>query len=278
MEAFLSILTAIGLITLALVPHEAAHAVAAINRGIKIKEAGLGLPWGPRLYFNVPGINFPITITAALVGAYVDTTEEGERMMKALPASEKAVIYGAGIIANLMTALLGYAVYQLVLLDTIELKYVLVSLIMWFAAALMWRFRKWVALVGIPLAGLAIIGYLAYILWPSFSQDFAYAVTHGGASVDGGGTRLLSAIGLVALISKFTAIPHLILWFILISAIFGISNVLPFRWLDGGLIFNNLYKKITGRELPVNFTKFTGVLLISLSVIAVWGDISALFL
>ena len=274
MEIAIGIFAGIALITLALIPHEAAHAVACINRGVEIKEAGLGLPWGKRLYFNVPWLSFPLTITAVPLGAYVDTTEDGEKTMKALPASEKAVIYGAGVLANIVIALLAFAIYQLVMSDVISVKLILVALVSWFVAALMWRFRKWVAFVAMPLVGLAILGYLIHSFWPAFSQDFVYAATHGGANVEGGGNKLLSIIGIVALISQHTAIPALILWYILISAILGITNVLPMKWLDGGAIFTNLYKRVTGREFPKPVLTASGILLIFLSLIAVWSDIT----
>lgn len=84
--------------------HEAAHAVAMRGHGVKVEEAGIGLPFGPRLVLKPTRRRpFALSLSPLVVMAYVRADEEGLERIGSLRYRDRAWINGAGIVANLVT-------------------------------------------------------------------------------------------------------------------------------------------------------------------------------
>lgn len=95
---------ALGIILLimAIMVHEAGHAIAMMHRGVEIKEAGLGMPITGklRLTLHLRSLPFPLVITPALIGAYVLPSDRGQRQLETMSYKDRASCYAAGVIMN----------------------------------------------------------------------------------------------------------------------------------------------------------------------------------
>lgn len=87
-----------------LVSHEAGHAFALRRYGVPITEAGLGLPFGPRLVFQPTERRpFRLSFSLLLIGAYVTPDEDHAKRLEDLPYIDQAWWAGAGIAVNIVT-------------------------------------------------------------------------------------------------------------------------------------------------------------------------------
>lgn len=88
---------------LALVVHEAGHAIAMMRRGVDIEEAGIGLPVkGLTFRLRLPFVPFPIALSPLLIAAYVKPSRRGELDLRMMSRKDQVVCYGAGIVMNLV--------------------------------------------------------------------------------------------------------------------------------------------------------------------------------
>lgn len=110
----MSILIMILLLSLLILVHEAGHFFAARAFGIKVDKFGFGLPVGPTLYSKKVG-DVEILIHAFLLGGYVsfpdddkncDLPQDSPERFINKPTWQRAVVVSAGVIANILCALL----------------------------------------------------------------------------------------------------------------------------------------------------------------------------
>ena len=109
----MSIIIMILLLSLLILVHEAGHFFSARAFGIKVEKFGFGLPVGPTLFSKKVG-DVEILVHAFLLGGYVAfpdddkdcdlPTDSPDRFVNK-PAWQKAVVVSAGVIANVICAL-----------------------------------------------------------------------------------------------------------------------------------------------------------------------------
>src|SRR3989344_3303693 len=95
----------LGLFIACIIAHEFGHAIVMNRYGIRLSDAGIGLPWGPYItlpkkWFAWVEKDFEVRIYLLLLGAYVNPVNE--KVICALPYETKAHVFGAGIIANFL--------------------------------------------------------------------------------------------------------------------------------------------------------------------------------
>ena len=110
----MSILIMILLLSLLILVHEAGHFIAARAFGIKVEKFGFGLPVGPTLFKTKWG-ETEILVHAFLLGGYVSFPDDEkdsdipadspERFINK-PIWQRAVVVSAGVIANVICAIL----------------------------------------------------------------------------------------------------------------------------------------------------------------------------
>ena len=102
------------LISLLILVHELGHFMSARMLGIKVDKFGFGLPFGPTLFKGKLG-DTEILIHALLLGGYVafpdddpDTEKEKkpEELFKNKPIWKRTIVVSAGVIANMICAIL----------------------------------------------------------------------------------------------------------------------------------------------------------------------------
>jgi len=109
----MSIIIMILLLSLLILVHEAGHFWAARAFGIKVDKFGFGLPIGPTLYSKKVG-DVEILVHAFLLGGYVafpdddkecDLPQDSPERFINKPMWQRAVVVSAGVIANILCAL-----------------------------------------------------------------------------------------------------------------------------------------------------------------------------
>ena len=211
----------IVLILLAMVVHELSHGMIMRKYGIKVPEAGLGLPISclPSLAIRVSP-TFTFKIHPFLLGAYVMPVEEAR--IEKLSYLKKAHIYGAGIIANFIMGFLMMIPWVIVKIVkqpetwAASLPILLVLILLTF---ILWRFSRKMSAYVFPFLGVVMAGYLA---WSIISV--------------GAKESLMGPVGLVTMALGFASFYQVMMWGALISVGFAMTNLLPFLPLDGGII------------------------------------------
>ena len=109
----MNILIMILLISLLILVHELGHFMSARMLGIKVDKFGFGLPFGPTLFKGKLG-DTEILIHALLLGGYVafpDDDPESEKeskpeeLFKNKPIWKRTIVVSAGVIANMICAI-----------------------------------------------------------------------------------------------------------------------------------------------------------------------------
>ena len=110
----MSILIMILLLSLLILVHEFGHYIAARAFGIKVEKFGFGLPVGPTIFKTKWG-ETEILVHAFLLGGYVSFPDDEkdsdipadspERFINK-PIWQRAVVVSAGVIANVICAIL----------------------------------------------------------------------------------------------------------------------------------------------------------------------------
>ena len=103
----MAVLNVLGQLLLAVLFHEAGHAVAAIRLGFRVKGFAIGIPFWPKAKFVVRG--YEVTVSPWLIGAGVDIADADYFRQSWW---KKVIVAVAGPLANVVLAVLG-AIYIL---------------------------------------------------------------------------------------------------------------------------------------------------------------------
>ncbi len=264
----MNIVFIIGILVLNIIIHELAHALAMIKHGIAIEEISIGIKVGFIPHFvkkcevvlkNGKKLCFNLILSPFLLGAYVKPVNGKE--IDELSYKQKASIFGAGVIANLILGFIFLIPFmivgQLAAVGAINItKIVLVFSLSIVSTGLLLKWSRQFSMI-IPILGVAS---LAFIGW-SFIKF-------------GAGKTLVSPIGIIAIASSATSIFEALLLGVAISFGIGMTNMLPIFPFDGGLIFLSLLEKWFGKKKWLDIFKVIGIgLLLLLITVAIASDI-----
>jgi len=255
-----AIIVVIIALIIAVAVHELGHALAMRSRGVDIEECGLGWPIGslPCLFqCQLPGKYSRTTfkVHLFLLGAYVKPTTYGLILKERLPLKDKAIIMGAGVLANIMLSLF------LNMVLTMKSGSIAGVGVYIFLLALVWLGRVWFSRFLVPLAGL----FVMYLLISGILQAPTESVA--------------GPVGIVDIVGK--SIGELSLWTFIntvsfISFCLGSMNVLPLPPLDGGVIVNDLIGKYS-EKFQKYHQSFGSLAFISLLILALSSDCLRIF-
>lgn len=234
--------------------HELGHAFAFRAKGIKLDTIAIGFgkkTW-PHLSFSVPyfGPQAVFRIHPIIIGGYVTPVEGFEEKMKDLPYHDKTMIYGAGIVANLMLGVVMVSLYQnfVVGSDNAHLFLVRDALVV----ALIYFGRQLIASYLIPVVGIPFLCFVAYLTFTTPIEQQGGPVAIVRQAVDEGFKKNLYFFGLT-------------------SFSLAIINALPLSMLDGGRIMRSVIQKLIP-SLENFYLVSTSILLALLIIWALLSD------
>lgn len=245
------------LIELSIVCHELGHAIAMRKMGVEFDRFSIGFPIPkiPAIRFSFRGVQ--IVISPILLGGFVQATSLGNEQMDTLSYDQQALIYGAGIIGNILFSgviLIGFYLGSPShdFFRTLGAVAVLAGI---------WFFRRIFCSYIILFLGFIEAGYI-----------FAIPFLHQGSA-------LVGPIGIYAMAIKSSSTVSLgILMAAAISIAFAITNALPFIPFDGGKIFLAFLKLRIHRPRWESFVTIAGVtIVLVLFGWAFYNDIAKLF-
>ncbi len=258
------------LIVLAILFHEAGHALAMRRHGIVVSELGIGLPFGPRIEIESEflkrlfGERFRLVFTLALIGAYVLARDIA--FEERLTLSQRCHIYGAGVIGNLVFIMVIWTVLVALIfllpgqfpgITPDPLKGILIIVAASGACFLLVVFSRQISQWIFPIISMVAIILLAKWIFNAPMTEFANAM---------GGPVLLGKITA----DMSTDLVNTLLFGAFISFGIGVTNLLPFWPLDGGQII----QAIAEAHIPgglARFTKYLGAFLTGVLVIGSLG-------
>jgi membrane-associated protease RseP (regulator of RpoE activity) len=202
--------------------HELGHALAMRSRGIRVEETGLGFPVPklPRIaftFFRGSASPLRVVISPLLLGAYVRPRKEDIERQEALPYHDQALIFGAGVLANLLFGLATMATWDL-LSGNIEK-----ALVLTWLGAILWMGRKQFCSYFIPFLGAV------------FLLAFLAAIFNHGAHM-GGPISIFREAG------KTRGIEDAFKFGFAISLDLALLNMLPIYPLDGGRLMAAVFR------------------------------------
>lgn len=234
-------------VLIALAAHEAAHAVVMHRLGVRINQAGLGLPLSPVLTIPPRGRRtFALTLSPWLVAAYVHPHPDDHKKLEQLPYRDQAWAYNAGIVVNLTLGLAVGGVMRLVLDGTVR------GLVMLGLAAAVWFGQRLVCAYVLPALAVPVLVWVGYLLAQTWSQG----ETGAGFSSMGG----LLEPGVAGAVGMFAAL----------NLSIGVMNMLPLMPLDNSKVLEMVLRqwmRMRGRALTAYRTSgaiaMLGLLLLS---------------
>ncbi|PIS40590.1 MAG: hypothetical protein COT26_02565 [Candidatus Kerfeldbacteria bacterium CG08_land_8_20_14_0_20_43_14] len=210
--------------SLAIIIHELGHLFAMKKCGVEVEEICFG--FFPSIF---PSITFParfigentsITISLFILGGYVWPSESGKLTLEVLPYKDRAVIYGSGIIWNLIIGFAVFAFYDF-----------------WFS-------QDWLHAIH-----LLLIGYLIFLLRKELCRYFfpifgplvlmvtAWAIFFLlPLSSQGGPVLMVQEASRMNVAEAFKFVASL-------SLGLGLANMFPLVFFDGGRIMLDLIRK-----------------------------------
>lgn len=253
----------IFLIMVALLVHELSHGKAMRKYGIEVPEAGLGLPipYLPSLAIRLSN-DFTFRIHLFLLGAYV--SPKNEKRIKNLSYRERAHIYGAGIMANIIMGLA--MIILLMVVDMIKRPEGIAHdcLMIALCSALIlvfWKFGGKISAYVLPLLSPAMMGYL---IWSVFS--------HGAKE------SLMGPIGIFTLGYGFSNPYQVLIYGAIVSIGLALTNLLPFWPMDGGRILTDFFKDrfCLGEGFEKGVSTAGLILTVALVILVFFSDITRL--
>lgn len=242
------------LLVLALVVHEAGHAIAMTRRGIEIKEAGIFFPVGKaRLTFRPKFLPYPLVIGVIPLGAYVQPTKKGQRQLEAMSYKEQAICYSAGIITNIAFGCALIVVASVIKLLTQEGGSLTMMWICLGVAVITLLFRRFISVI-MPILGILSLALIVLLTIQSFDNL-------GGP---------VAIVGIVAEMS--TSWVNAIIVGGVISASIGQFNMIPFYPLDGGRVINALFEKWGWKTFGKYFRAVTLLIFIAFFLFVIVHD------
>ena len=265
----MTVLILVVLVFLGICLHEAGHVLAMRSRKVQIEEVGFG--FGPALFsFRsdrwLPGTKLFLKLFP--VGAYVRPTDGEYERMLSLPIKDQALIYGAGIMANIFFGAFLLALSLILPPHHNLTARMVVGLGAVFVSLVIWRLRYFFCAVGIPLLGLVIAPIFFWQFWKEPVKNFGV-----------GATDVLSDIGSMANSNVEALIVSAA-----ISIILGIIQAMPVMPLDGGRVVLAWINRVAPQKDGVVGTlklvwMLSGVIvIIALSVLPILVDLGKLAL
>lgn len=239
------IVTAVALLV-GLAVHEAAHALVMRKLGVRVVEAGLGLPIWPVLRIRRNG--FTWTVSPWLLGAYVKPADDDQDKLEALPYRDASWYLNAGVVANLLLAAGLYAVTA----ETIRRAVIAGSL-----ASVVWLARRWIAAAILPALAIPALVFIGYAL--------AYSWSHGSSGVGYAGLLDIAPHDPIGA-ARFVASMSLSL---------AVLNTIPVFPLDNAKVVNRLIHQWVGCRTARTFQSVGQVLIAVTIAAAVTSDVYA---
>lgn len=250
---------AFGILVLiiALILHEAGHAVAMTRRGVEIKAVGLGLPFSKKLRLTLRSrfLPYPFVITPFLLGAYVQPTEKGMEQLKQLSYKDQAVCYTAGIIVNIVSGALVLGVvammYQVTGYDEWG-RAGWIAVIAGVTALVFVVFRRAVSQI-LPLLSVTVLVLLVYLLVGSLN------------SVGG-------PVAVVEMVTSGSDIRESLWVGGIMSLNLAFLNMLPIVPLDGGRVISSYLDTRGKKRVSVAFQGSTALVALVLFSFVIVSD------
>lgn len=258
--------------------HELGHFVAMRRKEVGIAEVGAGLPLGPRFSYepksgSFAGIRFSFFPLAFILGAVVKETREGAKKMSTLDYRSKALIFGAGPLANLIIGCVLLIVYSVL--------FVLIR------DHTLWGFHGWltyfsivitkpdvyIPLVAIPLLWFGRKQFCVYLA-PIVSAFLAIWVVRYfmSAGFSGAMSQVVGPIGFYTVVSQEVRdIAEAIHTVAMLSIFLGAINFLPIFPLDGGLLYMSILEKFSAPLWLKKSFKFAGLAIFVIFLVLVLG-------
>ena len=265
---------------LSVIGHEFAHLISMQNKGVAVREFGIGMKKGPRISFlpktgRFAGIRFSFYLLTFWLGAFNDADES----LLTLPYKDRALVFCAGPFANIHFGCLLYILlfastvyprlcaydtsgwgiekwmlypYYLILSSPYLWGSIVTIIILWFG-------RKFVSAYLAPVFGIVLLALLFCSIHNEGAVEYFSDVT--------------GPVGFVAGLPEMaTDMWSAVEWAAVLSIGLGAINLLPIYPLDGGFILLPIVEKILPRF--VKFYKKSGlVLLIALMAFVIGKDI-----
>lgn len=235
-----------------LVAHEAAHALVLRRLGGDIKEAGLGLPFPPRIRVKVPsgradGRRLVVSLSPWLLGAYVVPDDDSVRLTETAPYRERAWFLGAGVVANLV--LTNVALVAIAAMNGAWWSAAAVA----GATALLWAGRKLLTAY-MPWLGVPVLALLAWLMARSFGQPAGPAATAELLSrADGPQSVLVLSAAVGLSLALFNCVP-----------------VYPF---DGGRVMDAVLQGRFGQKVSERFRGATAAVAVGFILYTLVSDL-----
>jgi membrane-associated protease RseP (regulator of RpoE activity) len=252
---------AVLLIILSIAAHEFGHACAMKSIDVRFDEAGLGIPIPrvPCLRLSFKRNGKPpliLCLHPLMLGAYVKVPADEQAKLDALPYKDKAFIFGAGILANLIFAgvlLTGanfaYFGFTIVAMLT-DTRFIVTAGITLFLIL----FPKFFCRYLVPVLGLAMLGL---VIWAVLNDPLK---------------SLAGPIGIGKMVANFSvSIMMAVNMGAIVSLALATCNALPFYPLDGGLIAGCILQKSGAGPRVMRVFRIAGITAFVLLVAAAFS-------
>lgn len=219
--------------------HEFGHLVAMRRVGMEVDTLAVGVRWGPYIEIEseflrrYAGPKFKLVLSPLVLAGYVKASDSEQE--EKLRDDEKALVYGGGVIANILLTLFIFCIVAVVvawksgggsIAANIPLvgglpTWMIVPVPFLFALALLY-FARFICRFIFPIIGVLMFALLAFVFW-RISLDV-------GLLASGGFVEFASETGKAGRQGYFWV------YVAYLSFVVGLGNLLPLYPLDGGHI------------------------------------------
>ena len=234
--------------------HEFGHLVAMRRVGMEVDTLAVGVRWGPYIEIEseflrrYAGPDFKLVLSPIVLAGYVKPSdpEQEERLRN----DEKALVYGGGVVANILLAIFILSIVSVMLAwksgtGTIAANIPIVGgLPTWvivpallLSALLLLYFARFICQYIFPILGVLMFALLAFVFW-RISLDV-------GLLANGGFIEFASET------EKAGRHGYFWMYIAYLSFVVGLGNLLPLYPLDGGHIGMIHVRRFTPAIEPV---------------------------